>query len=154
MRRSIVLDVVVRVVFHTTLLLGAFLLVTGHDRPGGGFAGGLVISAGLALHLVAGGVDQVRSVLPVRPWTLIGSGLALASATALVPLLAGRALLDHATWDLELGPLGELHVGSALAFDLGILLVVVGMVLMVLVGFGARLPAPSALAPGAEDGDR
>lgn len=143
MRRSLILDVVVRVVFHSTVLLGTFLLVTGHDRPGGGFAGGLVVSAGLALHLIAGGVEQVRSVLPVRPWTLVGTGLAIAAATALVPLAAGRPLLDHATWDVHLGPFGELHTGSALAFDLGVALVVVGMVLMVLLAFGERLPTPT-----------
>ena len=92
MRRSLILDVVVRVVFHSALLLGVFLLLTGHDRPGGGFAGGLVVSAGLALHYVAGGIDQVRDVLPVRPWTLIGSGLAVAATTAIVPLLAGAGM--------------------------------------------------------------
>ncbi|CAN5450566.1 hypothetical protein BH10ACT1_BH10ACT1_32270 [soil metagenome] len=140
MRRSFILDVVVRVVFHSALMLGLFLLFTGHNRPGGGFVGGLVASAALALRYVAGGIDEVREVLPVRAWTILGLGLSTATASALVPLLAGRQLLEHFKGDLDLGPLGVAHYNTALAFDIGVALVVIGMTLMLLVAFGERLP--------------
>jgi multicomponent Na+:H+ antiporter subunit A len=153
MRRSLILDVVVRLVFHSSLLLGLFLLFTGHNRPGGGFVGGLVIGAGLSLHYVAGGIDEVRATLPVRPWTLLGTGLATATATCLVPLLFGRQLMEHAKLDADMGPLGALHLNTALFFDMGVAQVVVGMVLLLLVAFGERLPlfgAPWALRADAE----
>jgi len=58
LRRSLILDVVVRLVFHSALLLGCFLLFTGHNRPGGGFVGGLVAGASVALRYAAGGIDD------------------------------------------------------------------------------------------------
>jgi len=139
-RRSLILDVVVRLVFHSALLLGLFLLFTGHNRPGGGFVGGLVVGAAIALRYVAGGIDEVRATLPTRPWTLLGSGLATATITALVPLIFGRQLMEHAKLDAHLGALGSFHLNTALFFDIGVAQVVVGMVLLLLVAFGERLP--------------
>ena len=140
MRRSLILDVVVRVVFHSALMLGLFLLFTGHNRPGGGFVGGLVAGAGLSLRYVAGGIDEVREVLPLRAWTLLGTGLALATSSAIVPLVAGRQLLEHVKGEVHLGPMGTAHYNTALVFDMGVALVVIGMTLMLLVAFGERLP--------------
>ena len=140
MRRSLILDVVVRLVFHSALMLGLFLLFTGHNRPGGGFVGGLVAGAALSLRYVAGGIDEVRSALPVRPWTLLGTGLATATLSAIVPLLFGRQLMEHAKLDAHLGPLGAMHLNTALFFDMGVAQVVVGMILLLLVAFGERLP--------------
>ncbi|QXC59659.1 hypothetical protein KSP35_14860 [Aquihabitans sp. G128] len=141
MRRSLILDVVVRVVFHSAFLLGLFLLFTGHNRPGGGFVGGLVAGAALALRYVAGGIDEVREALPVRAWTLLGIGLACATGSAIVPLLAGRELLEHFKGEVHLGPMGAAHYNTALVFDIGVAFVVVGMTLMLLVAFGERLPS-------------
>ena len=144
MRRSLILDVIVRVIFHSALMLGLFLLFTGHNRPGGGFVGGLVAGAALALRYVAGGIDEVRETLPVRPWFLLGSGLVTATSTTLLPLVFGRQLMEHAKWDVHLGPLGDAHVNTALFFDMGVAQVVVGMVLLLLVTFGERMPALGA----------
>ena len=148
MRRSLILDVVIRLVFHSALLLGLFLLFTGHNRPGGGFVGGLVVGAALSLRYVAGGIEEVRDALPVRPWLLLGTGLSTATGSALVPLVFGRQLLEHAKLDADVGPLGSLHLNTALVFDVGVFQVVIGTVLLLLVSFGERLPvfgAPWAL---------
>jgi multicomponent Na+:H+ antiporter subunit A len=139
-RRSLILDVVVRLVFHSALLLGVFLLFTGHNRPGGGFVGGLVVGAAIGMRYVAGGIDEVSDALPVRPWTVLGAGLVLATGSALVPLALGDQLLEHTKADVHVGALGDLHLNSALVFDTGVFLVVVGMVLMLLVAFGERIP--------------
>jgi multicomponent Na+:H+ antiporter subunit A len=140
MRRSLILDVIVRLVFHSALMLGLFLLFTGHNRPGGGFVGGLVAGCAISLRYVAGGIDEVADTLPVRPWTLLGSGLVLAVSTTLIPLAVGRSLMEHFKFDVDLGPLGVAHVNTALFFDIGVALVVIGMVLMLLVAFGERIP--------------
>ena len=134
MRRSLILDVVVRLVFHSALLLGLFLLFTGHNRPGGGFVGGLVVGAALALRYVAGGIDEVRATLPTRPWTLLGTGLATATLTALLPLVFGRELMEHAKLDAHLGPLGAFHLNTALFFDIGVFTLVVGSTMLILTG--------------------
>lgn len=140
MRRSIIIEVVVRVVYHSALLLGLFLVFTGHHRPGGGFVGGLVAGAGISLRYVAGGIDEVREAVPLRPWTILGSGLVVAATSTLLPLVAGRELMEHFKFDLHLGPIGVAHVNTALMFDIGVALVVVGTILMLLVAFGEQMP--------------
>jgi len=142
-RRSLILDVVVRVVFHSSLMLGLFLLFTGHNRPGGGFVGGLVAGAGISLRYVSGGIDEVRSTVPLRPWTILGTGLMVSSLTTLTPLFFGRQLMEHAKFDLHLWFFGAVHVNTALLFDVGVSLVVIGTIVMLLVAFGERMPTVS-----------
>jgi multicomponent Na+:H+ antiporter subunit A len=136
MRRSLLLDTTVRLVFDSVLVLSIYLLFAGHNQPGGGFVGGLVAAAGIALRYVAGGIDAVRSTFRLQPWTVLAIGLALAATTALVPLLAGDAPLDNAkvAWDLPL--LGSVKATSAVIFDSGVYLVVIGLVLMVFEALG------------------
>jgi multisubunit Na+/H+ antiporter MnhB subunit len=136
MRTSLLLDTTVRLVFDSVLVLSIYLLFAGHNQPGGGFVGGLVAAAGIALRFVAGGIDAARAAFRVRPWTALGVGLALAVTDALVPLLFGDEPLDHANvvWDLPV--LGTVKASSAVIFDSGVYLVVVGLVLMVFEALG------------------
>lgn len=136
MRPSLIADVVVRVVFHSALILALFLLFAGHNQPGGGFIGGLVAGAALALRYGSGGVEAVRDGIRVRPWTLLGIGMVLATATSLIPLALGASLLESTKWTFDLGPLGEAKLTSPLFFDAGVFLVVVGMVAMLFEAFG------------------
>ena len=67
-------DVSVRVVFHAVMVGSIYLLFAGHNQPGGGFVGGLVAGAAIALRYVAGGIDEVRPLTRLRPWTILGAG--------------------------------------------------------------------------------
>jgi multicomponent Na+:H+ antiporter subunit A len=138
-RPSLIVDVVVRVVFHSVLVLAAYLLFAGHNQPGGGFIAGLVAGGAFALRYGAGGIDAVRSGVRVRPWSLLGAGMVFTTTTALVPLALGGQLLESGKATLHLGPLGDPKITSALAFDTGVFLVVVGMVLMLFEAFGEPL---------------
>jgi multisubunit Na+/H+ antiporter MnhB subunit len=147
MRRSIILDVTARVVFPSALTLSLYLLFAGHNQPGGGFVGGLVAGAAMGLVYAAGGIDDVRALAPVRPWTVLGTGLLIAAGTALVPLVTGGALLEHGSIELDPPLLGHVKLASTLLFDVGVYAVVMGLVLMVLEAFGDEItPLP--------DGDR
>ena len=126
----------VRVIFHTALIGSIYLLLAGHNQPGGGFVGGLVAGAAIALRFVAGGIDEVRSLLPVKPWTILGAGVLVASMTALVPVLVGDAVLTSAKVTFDVPLLGEIKATSATAFDIGVYLVVIGVVLMAFEAFG------------------
>jgi multicomponent Na+:H+ antiporter subunit A len=139
-RRSLILDGIVQVVFHSALMLGLFLLFTGHNRPGGGFVGGLVVGAGISLRYLSGGIDEVRRTVPLRPWTIQGAGLVLAASTTVLPLFDGRDLMEHFKFDLHMPLFGDVHVNTALFFDVGVALVVIGTVLMFLVAFGEQMP--------------
>jgi multisubunit Na+/H+ antiporter MnhB subunit len=124
------------VIYLAVLLASVYLLVAGHNHPGGGFVGGLVAGAGVTIRYITGGIESVRSQTRVRPWTILGTGMLVATLTAALPLLFGDEPLDAAKWDLDVVVFGHLKISSVLAFDFGVYLVVVGLVLMVFEAFG------------------
>lgn len=139
--RSIILETSVHAIFPTALLFSVFLLFAGHNAPGGGFVGGLVAGAAVVLRYVEGGSDALRRTLPVAPTTMLGSGLAIALTTAVAPLLAGKELLESGKLSLEVPLVGTVKATSALPFDIGVYLVVLGLVLTVLRTLGEEDPA-------------
>lgn len=136
MRPSLILDVSVRLLYPSIIVLSLYFLFSGHNQPGGGFVGGLAASAAISLRYVTGGVDAVRRSFRLRPWTILGSGLAISVGTAIVPLLLGGAILEHTTWKLHPPLLGDVKTTSALVFDIGVYAVVIGLVLMIFEAFG------------------
>jgi multicomponent Na+:H+ antiporter subunit B len=119
---SLILRTGTRVLMPLLLLFGLFLLQRGHNAAGGGFSGGLVVAAAYALHSFAFGVAAARRALLMDPSRLIGMGLLFALGSGLLPLLAGREFLKS----LWLYP--DMGIGSPLLFDLGVFLVVIGVV--------------------------
>lgn len=130
--RSLILETTVTAVFPTALLLSVYLLFVGHNAPGGGFVGGLVAGAALVLRFVEGGSAAIRRVLRVAPTTLLGGGLTIAIATAVLPWLAGDQLLESGKLELDVPVLGVVKATSALPFDIGVYFVVLGLVLTIL----------------------
>jgi multicomponent Na+:H+ antiporter subunit A len=131
-RRSPILSVGVDSVFHTILLLSLFLLLTGHNAPGGGFIGGLVAGSAFVLCYVSGAVPAVAERAPVSPRVLFGFGLVIALASGIVPMLAGQPFLDSGVIERELPLFGSVKLVTVLFFDIGVYLIVVGLVLSVL----------------------
>jgi multicomponent Na+:H+ antiporter subunit A len=134
-------DVSLQIVFYAILVGSLWLLFAGHNQPGGGFVGGLLVGAAIALRYIAGGIDVVRSLSRFRPWTVLGFGLLVAGATAIAPLFTGDAFLSVASRSFHLSLLGSPKVSSALVFDIGVYVTVVGMVLMVFEAFGDHAEA-------------
>jgi multicomponent Na+:H+ antiporter subunit A len=137
-RRSVVLETAVRLVFHTVLVFSLYLLFAGHNQPGGGFVGGLVAGAAFVLRYVAGGRAALKAAVPIDPGVPVGGGLALAAGTGMAAWLFGGQFLESGKVELELPLLGLLKVTSALPFDTGVYLVVVGLVLALLRTLGAE----------------
>ena len=138
-RRSLILDTTVRLVFDAALVFSVYLLFAGHNQPGGGFVGGLVASAAIALRYIAGGIDDIDALGPIRPWTFQALGLALASGTALWPLVLGDTPLDQRAYSATLPVLGYVKATTATLFDAGVYLIVVGLVLMIFEALGEDL---------------
>ncbi len=136
--RSVVLETVVRLAFHTVLVFGLYLLFAGHNQPGGGFIGGLVSGAAFILRYVAGGRRELRAAVPVDPRLPLVLGLLLATATGIAALFLGGQFLESGYRDLVVPVLGDVALVSALAFDIGVYLVVVGLVLGLLRTLGAE----------------
>ena len=137
-RRSVVLETAVRLIFHTVLVFSLYLLLAGHNQPGGGFAGGLVAGLAFVLRYLAGGRAALREAVPVDPGVPIGLGLVLAAGTGCVALVVGGDFLESGKLALDVPVLGLVKATSALAFDSGVYLVVVGLVLGVLRTLGAE----------------
>lgn len=138
-RRSILLEVVVRLIFHALILLSFYLLLTGHNSPGGGFTGGLVAGLALVARYLTGGRDELGATVPIDAGRILGAGLALAATMALLPLFFGQSALASAWVDLDLGPFGTLPLVTSTLFDVGVYLVVFGLVLDVLRSLGAEV---------------
>jgi multicomponent Na+:H+ antiporter subunit A len=135
-RRLPFVDVSARLVFHAVLVMSLWLLFAGHNQPGGGFVGGLLAGSAVTLRYIAGGIEGVRGLSRFEPWTVLGAGVLLAAATATIPLLVGGSVLEVGVASLDLPGFGDVKLSSALVFDAGVYLAVVGMVLMAFEAFG------------------
>ena len=125
---SYIFRTIVRFSFFIINLLAIYLLLRGHDLPGGGFIGGLAAAISLVLLSLAVGLQEMHRVLRVDPVRVAAAGLLLAALTGAAPMLAGAPFLEHFNFHFTDVPLlGELHVGTPLVFDIGVYLVVVGV---------------------------
>ena len=115
-----------RVLMPLLLLFSVFLLLRGHNQPGGGFVGGLVAAAAFALYGLAYGVERARQALLVQPLTLLGVGLLIALTSGLPAVVRGQTFLT-AQWVLD-----PIAIGTPVLFDIGVFLVVAGVVLMMI----------------------
>lgn len=137
--RSLVLEVSARLVFPTIMVLSVYFLFSGHNAPGGGFAGGLVAGLALVVRYLAGGRYELGETVPVDAGLILGVGLLFAGGTAVTSLAVGAPVLSSAVFEVTLPLLGELKLVTALFFDIGVYLVVVGLVLDILRSLGAGL---------------
>ncbi len=144
-----VVDASARLLYPSILVVAVYLLFAGHNQPGGGFVGGLTAAAAVSLRYVAGGLAAVRKSVPVAPWTVLGVGLATSVTTAIVPLVLGGSVLEHALWEVDVPVLGTIKTTSALPFDIGVFLVVLGVILMAYEAFGEEAADDDADAPSA-----
>jgi multicomponent Na+:H+ antiporter subunit A len=138
-RRSLVLEVVTRLIFHTIVILSLYLLFAGHNVPGGGFAGGLVGGLALVVRYLAGGRYELGEAAPVDAGLLLGLGLLFAGGTGVAGLLLGADVLQTATLEATLPVFGDVKLVTSLFFDIGVYLIVLGLVLDVLRSLGAEL---------------
>jgi multisubunit Na+/H+ antiporter MnhB subunit len=124
---SSILQTAARLLMPLLLLFAVFLLLRGHNQPGGGFVGGLVVAASFVLYSIAFGVDAARRALLVRPSTLLGIGLLVALVSGLPGAAVGQPFMT-AIWTTVGAGSTALDVGTPLAFDVGVFLAVIGVV--------------------------
>lgn len=134
--RPVILETTIKIVYHSILVLAVYFLFAGHNLPGGGFVGGLMVGAAVSLRYLAGGADAVRDAFVLRPHVILGVGLIVASLSALIPVILGNNILEHGSFHLDLPLVGDTKWTSTLAFDVGVFLIVVGLVLMAFEAFG------------------
>ena len=138
-RRSIIFEVDTRLVFNSIIVFSIYLLLAGHNFPGGGFAGGLTAGLALTVRYLAGGRFELREATPISAGTLLGIGLATAAASGLAPLLLGGQVFQSAIIEFWLPVFGDVKFVTSTIFDVGVYTVVVGLALDVLRSLGAEI---------------
>ncbi|HEX2541376.1 MAG TPA: monovalent cation/H+ antiporter subunit A [Caldimonas sp.] len=147
--------VLVQLLLPLATVFALFLLLRGHNEPGGGFVAGLVVAIALIAQYMVGGTRwvELRTDLQLARW--IALGLLAALVTGLGALAFGHPFLTSHTAHLVLPGLGPIHVPSAAFFDLGVFAVVVGSTLLLLTALAhqslraRRRPPARAGAAGA-----
>jgi multicomponent Na+:H+ antiporter subunit B len=115
------------------LLFSAFLLLRGHDEPGGGFIAGLVAAGAFVLYLFAHGVAATRALLRVDPHDILASGLLLGLLAAVIPLLLGQPMLSAQWWNIAISNDTTIKLSSVLLFDIGVYFAVLGTIMIFVV---------------------
>jgi multicomponent Na+:H+ antiporter subunit A len=138
-RRSLILEVATRLVYHTMIAFSLYLLFSGHNAPGGGFVAGLVTGIALVMRYLAGGRYELSAAAPLQPGFVLGTGLFLAAGLGLVSILFGGEVLQSQLVEWTMPVFGEIHLVTSIFFDLGVYLVVVGLMLDILKSLGAEI---------------
>ncbi|CDI02594.1 pH adaptation potassium efflux system transmembrane protein [Candidatus Competibacter denitrificans Run_A_D11] len=125
-----------RLLLPLALLVSAFIFLRGHNLPGGGFIAGLLTAAALIVQYLANGIAWGQERLPWNAQRFIGVGLLATALTGLASLLVGYPFLTSAFTHLHWPVVGDFELASALVFDLGVYLVVVGATLLILIRLG------------------
>ncbi len=129
---SLILRTATRYLVPLMLLFSVFLLLRGHNLPGGGFIAGLVAAAAFTLYALSYSVEEARNILQIDPHLLFGSGLLLALLSGLWPLLDRRAFLTGVWSEIFLPSFGDIALGTPFFFDIGVYLVVIGVTVVIL----------------------
>ena len=128
---SLILRTVTRLMLPLLLLYSIFLLLRGHNEPGGGFAAGLVAASAFALYALAFDVESARRALQIRPDMLIAIGLLVAVGSSMLAIARGKEFMTGLWTSMPLPVDVTLAVGTPLVFDLGVYLVVIGVTAMI-----------------------
>jgi multicomponent Na+:H+ antiporter subunit B len=136
---SVLLQAAARYIVPIQILFSLYLLLRGHNLPGGGFIGGLIAAGALSLYVIAFDTDFARNKLRFRPQQFISTGLLISLISALLSMILGQPVMTG-LWDgaipLHWLGLGSLKLGTPLLFDIGVYLVVVGITMLIIFSLG------------------
>ncbi|MBL6956136.1 MAG: Na+/H+ antiporter subunit B [Chlorobium phaeobacteroides] len=127
---SVILATASRYLLILLLMFSVFLLLRGHNEPGGGFTGGLVAAAAYALYFIANGIDAARTIVRFDPLRIMAAGLLIAIASTFPSLVAGNPFMTGVWINTGIPLIGK--VGSPLLFDLGVYFLVLGIALTII----------------------
>lgn len=137
-RHPMMMVVATRVMLPMALMVGTYIFLRGHNSPGGGFIAALVVSIALIMQYVASGQGWASKQMRIDYHFMIGLGIIFAAATGITAMLFGYPFLTSAFDHFHLPFIGEFELASAMGFDAGVFLTVVGAVMLTLANI-ARL---------------
>ncbi|MCA1790480.1 MAG: DUF4040 domain-containing protein, partial [Thioalkalivibrio sp.] len=131
-RHPLIMVVATRVMLPLVLMVGAYIFLRGHNLPGGGFIAGLVVSIGFIMQYMASGFAWAEKQMHVGYDAMIGAGVLIAAVTGIAPMLLGYPFLTSAFGYFTLPVVGQFELASAMLFDAGVFLAVLGAVMLAL----------------------
>jgi len=129
--RNIILEKVVQLFLKVMLIYSIYLLMRGHNNPGGGFIAGIIASTGFIFYAMIYGTEKIRTIMVFSSQQWIGFGLILIFISAIIPLMFGKEILTGLWINLENSAFGSIHLGTPLLFDTGVYLGVTGVILAI-----------------------
>ncbi|UYO95071.1 monovalent cation/H+ antiporter subunit A [Pollutimonas sp. M17] len=148
--------VLVRLLLPMAALISLYFLIRGHNLPGGGFVGGLIMATAIILQYMVGGVIWVEARPRIHPQYWIAMGLLAAGTAAMSVWWAAKPFLAANSLDLVLPVIGHVHLSTVLLFDIGVYMLVVGATVLMLVALAHQslrlYRKPAAIAPANEKG--
>ena len=135
-RHPMIMGALTRILFPLVLMVAIFILLRGHNQPGGGFIAGLITAVALITQYLAQGTAWTQVRMPIDMHTVIGSGLLIALVTGLASWWFDYPFLTSTFGHVHTVLTGEFELASAMAFDLGVFLVVVGVTVLIIVNLG------------------
>lgn len=133
MLSSQVQKIAARYVLYLMLAFAFFILLRGHNHPGGGFIGGLIAGSGIFFYAVAHGTKRTLSHWYVKPIVLLAIGLLVCLITAVTGIILQQSILESYWLKIDTGIIGELKLGTPLLFDTGVFLTVAGSFLLIII---------------------
>lgn len=127
---SVILSTASRYLLPLLLIFSFFLLLRGHNEPGGGFVGGLVAAAAYALYFIANGVYEAEKLLKAEPIKIISLGLLIAILSTIPSIIIGQNFMTGVWLDINFPVIGK--IGTPLLFDAGVYLLVLGIALKII----------------------
>ena len=123
---TLILHTAALAIMPLQLMFSVFLLLRGHDEPGGGFIGGLVAASAFVLYAFAFGAESTRKLLRVSPRDILAAGLLFGLASTIPAFWTGQAMLTALWWEAPLPGEGYLKLSTGRIFDIGVYLAVLG----------------------------
>ncbi|TLD69162.1 Na+/H+ antiporter subunit B [Phragmitibacter flavus] len=135
---SLLLRTAVRLLLPLQLLFSVFVMLRGHNEPGGGFVGGLIAGASIVLWALAHGMPSARKKMRVSPHFLIALGLLCAASSGIIALVAGYPFLTGLWSDIAIPTLviGKMKLGTPVLFDVGVYFLVCGIAIAIIFALG------------------
>jgi multicomponent Na+:H+ antiporter subunit B len=127
--KTLILSTLLKVITPLFIGIAIYMFFRGHDRPGGGFIAGLIVSIPFMLHSMVFGCERTKKVFKLKPRLLAIIGLFLALISGMFSLFKGNPFMTPIWINEKLPLIGK--VGTPIFFDLGVLFVVLGMVLQI-----------------------
>jgi len=131
--RNIILEKIVDLFMKVMLIFSIYLLLRGHNNPGGGFIAGIIASTGFIFYAIIFGTESLQSIIKIKPQTFIAIGLSFVLIAAILPTFSSTEILTGLWIKAKIPILGTLHIGTPLLFDIGVYGVVIGVILTIII---------------------